>query len=556
MNFARPLHRVVLAVVAVLQWTQPGLAAEISAAPSKLSAISHGAADRVSGSFHVLDTGNARGLIDCGVLFDEETAKGHSGKSETSRLQAGLPASALTASSLFITHAHADHLGRVPLLVHNGFSGAIYATPATKALAEVIFESSIRYESSHARQWTWSKRAKQSAEISHKAFAVHWRNCASKQTIAADDRDEADVTTQELQDRFHDQKPQVKVAICQDCIREELAAILRLFHLLPYNTPVEVGPGVKATFLNAGHIPGSASVLLEVAIGDRTRRVLYSGDLGNDLSPLFPGPKPAPDVDAVFTETTYGAANCGPEVAGQRAEFRKALGAAAARQGVVWIPAFALDRTQKILYEIHLAQKENLLPKPLPIYCPSPTARAITDSYRQHQKEGWFSSEVAGDEDAFSPRTLRGTVPSYNSLPRPCIIVSTTDLPRIPWMAKLAVDLLEERKNDFFTVGYSDPESAAGQLKLGTQKVTLDGREVRVRAAIRSFDCFTRPTLLIYVLPTLSGIRYALPTLTAAYRNGRAIILANFFSYRRSILLRNKYPNAILNGLVPPHGIW
>ena len=491
MNFAHPSHRFVFAFLAVLPWAQPGPAAETSAAPSKLVAISHGAARRVSGSFHILDTGNARWLIDCGVLFDEETAKGRMGKTETSRLQAALPASALTASALFITHAHADHLGRVPLLVHNGFSGSIYATPATKALAEVVFESSIRYESSYARQWTWSKRAKQSAEPSRKAFVVHWRNCAGKQAIAADDRDETESTTQELQDRFHDQKPRVKVTICQDCNREELAAILRLFHPMAYNTPVEVGSGVKATFLNAGHIPGSASVLLEVAIGDRTRRVLFSGDLGNDLSPLFPGPKPAPDVDAVFTETTYGAANRGPEVTGQRAEFRRVLGDVAAQRGVVWIPAFALDRTQKILYEIHLAQKENLLPKSLPIYCPSPTARAITDTYRQHQKEGWFSAEVAGDEDAFSPRTMRGTVPSYNSLPQPCIIVSTTDLARIPWMAKLAVDLLENRNNAFFTVGYSDPESAAGQLKLGAEKVTLDGREVRVRAAIRSFECFT-----------------------------------------------------------------
>ena len=474
--------------------TRAGLTAETTpamAAPSKLVAVSHGAAGRVSGSFHELDTGNARWLIDCGVIFDEETVPGRMVDAATVRSPTEFPSTALAAKALFITHAHADHLGRVPLLVHNGFSAPIYATSATKTLAEVVFESGIRYESSYPRHWTWSKRAKHAAQESRKAFAVHWRDCRGKQAIAAADRDETDATTQQIQDRFHDQKPRVKISLCQDCVREELATLMRPFHTLPYDTPVEVGPGVKATFLNAGHIPGSASVLLEVEVGGRTRRVLYSGDLGNDLSPLFPGPKPAPNVDAVFTETTYGAANRGPEVARQQAEFRKALGDVAGRGGVVWIPAFALDRTQKVLYEIHLAQKEKLLPESLAIYCSSPTARAITDVYREHQKDGWFSAEVAGDRDAWSPRTVRAMVPSYSSLPRPCIVLSTTDLSRIPWMARLAADLLADKSNACFTVGYSDPESAQGRLKLGAEELIINGREVRVRAATRSFACFT-----------------------------------------------------------------
>ena len=196
------------------------------------------------------------------------------------------------------------------------------------------------------------------------------------------------------------------ITACRTCLANELGDILKLLRVTPYHSPVPIGPGLQAEFLDAGHIPGSASVLFSVTIGGKEKKFLFSGDLGNELSALIPGPRPAPDVDAVFVETTYGPKPRSRSVNSEREVFRKAVADAVRNGGIAWIPAFALDRTQKMLYELHLAQQEKTLPSNVPIFCPSPTARKITDIYRLHQKDGWFRTAIANDPLAWSPESL------------------------------------------------------------------------------------------------------------------------------------------------------
>lgn len=265
----------------------------------------------------------------------------------------------------------------------------------------------------------------------------------------------------------------------------------RLVRRWNYGAVIETAPGVRATFLDAGHIPGSASVLMEVTLGERMRRVLFSGDLGNGLSPLQPGPRPVPECDAAFIECTYGTVRREESVKRQRADFRRAVAEAVARGDVVWIPCFALDRTQKILYELHVAQREKLLPERLPIYCPSPTAKEVTAVYNEHRHDGWFGPEIAGDENAFAPNDVRGTVPSFQRLPRPCVILSTSDMLMAQWMRGLLVNLLPETLTSVFLVGYQDPGSAGDLLKQGVGEVEIDGGRVPVRAKVRAFQCFS-----------------------------------------------------------------
>ena len=194
-------------------------------------------------------------------------------------------------------------------------------------------------------------------------------------------------------------------------------------------------------------------------------RVLFSGDLGSDLSPVLAGPRPAPNADAVFIEATYGATRRDEGIGREREQFRQLVGKALERGGVVWIPCFALDRTQRILYELRLAQQENRLPQSLPIYCPSPTAKEVTAIYRQNRRAGWFRPAVAADADAFSPSEILTTVPSHGNLPRPSIVISTSDITYTAWMRTLLRSLLPEASTTVILVGYGDPDTAAGRLK-------------------------------------------------------------------------------------------
>lgn len=482
---ARAILQIVLTLGLCAAFLSPLQAAE----PSKLVAVSHGAAGEVAGSLHVLDTGNRRWMVDCGSVIDKKG--GTISGSSDNRVPQTLPAGLESVDAVFLTHAHTDHLGRLPLLVERGFAGPIYMTEATAALAATMLRAEARYDHVQPRHWTWSKKRLANAQSNHKSLYVHWRDCNYRKEIAPDDIERRTCSLQDLIDRFAGQPSRVKVAVCPECVDQQAAAVLRLARTVQYGEPTEVGPGVRVTFLDAGHIPGSASVLFEVALDGRNRRVLFSGDLGNDLSPLLTPPRPAPPVDAVYVECTYGPIRRKASVRQQPAEFRRAVGETIAKGGVAWIPSFSLDRTQKILYELHLAQGEKLLPEQVPIYCPSPTAKEATALYKEHRRSGWFSPTIEADADAFSPRDVRGTVPSGGRLPRPCIIISTSDIMIAAWMRLLLTDLLPEPSTGVFLVGYQDPDTAGELLLHGAGKLDIDGQPVPVRAKVHSFSCFS-----------------------------------------------------------------
>ena len=130
---------------------------------------------------------------------------------------------------------------------------------------------------------------------------------------------------QELIDRFKDETPRMRVVACDECVAEEVAAVLHEARPVKYGAAIAAAPGVRVTLLDAGHIPGSASILFEVSFGEKKRRVLFSGDLGNGLSPLAAGPRPAPAVDAVYVECTYGTIRRKASVRSEPASFRRAV---------------------------------------------------------------------------------------------------------------------------------------------------------------------------------------------------------------------------------------
>lgn len=503
---------------------EPALAVGgIKSPPSRVVATVYGAAGEVAGSMSVLDTGNARWMIDCGALAPEREGEKEKRPESAEPQTAAMPVEGRSIAAVFITHAHTDHVGRLPLLVEGGFRGPIYLTDATAELLPPMLRMQVRYDAGRARNWAWSEQAYERAQSGGRRLVVHWHaGCPYRKAIAQENLRSARLSLGGLAARFQRENQAVEASPCRRCTDEEVASIVALCRRVGYGKPMEVGPGISVTLRYAGHIPGSASVLFEVRVGDKTRRVLFSGDVGNDLSPLFSGPEPAPDADAVFIETTYGPTFRDPSVKQERAQFRRSVAAAVDRGHVAWIPVFALDRTQKILHELHVAQQEGTLSQRAPIYCTSPTALEITEIYRQHRQDGWFRDEVARDPAAWSPEGLRKSSGLPKNLPRPSVLLTTSGMLDNGTSRRLVSRLVPDTKAAILLVGYQDPESpggmlmrAAGLMREGTRDqaslirpavavpsqrppkpppaavLELDGQRVPVGAAVQYFRCFS-----------------------------------------------------------------
>ena len=479
-----------LSAMAETLWAAPhnetGTAAGM---PTKLAVTCWGAAGRVSGSLHVLDTGNACVMLDCGAFFADSGDEGTPRQAE--QLSASLPVDAAGIDALLLTHVHSDHCGRIPLLVNSGFQGPIITTRASSLLLDPMLGGAVRFDRQQVRTWSWSERSRSKALATGRHLTVHWRPCRYARSIAEDNLATFTGCGEKLESHLVGLDPRLQPHYCSACVQAEVDAILLHVRIAEYREPIRLAPGVRAGLLRAGHLPGSASVVIEVELDGRRLRILFSGDLGSELSPVLAGPQPASNVDAVFVEATYGATRRPPDIVQQRASFRRQVGEAIERGGVVWIPCFALDRTQRILHELHLAQQEGRLPESLPIYCPSPTAKAITAIYRENQRAGWFRDEVTSEPNAFAPREVLTTVPSYEKLPKPCIVISTSDITYTAWMRMLLRKLLPEPSTAVMLVGYCEPSGATGRLEAGVKELTIDGRATPVAARVHSFGCFS-----------------------------------------------------------------
>jgi metallo-beta-lactamase family protein len=195
-------------------------------------------------------------------------------------------------------------------------------------------------------------------------------------------------------------------------------------HSVPFDTPFSVLPGIEGRFHRAGHIPGAASVVLQ--IGAERRTLVFSGDIGNALSPLQSPPVPAGPAGAVWLESTYGAIMRGEKAKTERAAFRQAVGDTVREGGIAWIPAFALDRTQQVLWELGQAQRLGAIPASVPIFTPSPSANEITRLYKrafESDPADWFRWPLSLRVPAFPQTVTAGRLPA--NIPMPSILVTS-----------------------------------------------------------------------------------------------------------------------------------
>jgi metallo-beta-lactamase family protein len=412
----------------------------------------HGAAKQVTGSCHLVTCNERRVLIDCGMFQGSEEVE--RGNAEPFGFDpAGIDV-------LLLTHAHLDHCGRIPLLVRQGFRGRILTTAATRELARVVMLDSAGIQEEDARRAQRSNR--RGNPVPPPLYT--------------------------LDDALH----------ALDFFGPDVG----------YGDTVPVVEGVTACFLDAGHILGSASILLELDDGRQQRRMLFSGDLGNPGRPLLRDPTPAPPADYVVMESTYGD-RPHRSVPDSVDEMYQAIRETVTRRGNVVIPTFALERTQEILYYLHRGIRDGAIPPHVRVFLDSPMAISATEIFRRHPEcfdDGFLDELRHGDPFAmpglhFTRETSESM--AINSIDDGAIILAGSGMcngGRI--RHHLKHNLWRERSSVVF-VGYAAEGTLARRIVDGAASVRVFNEEIPVRAQVWTINGFSahadQPSLLAWL---------------------------------------------------------
>ncbi|NQT58444.1 MAG: MBL fold metallo-hydrolase [Bacteroidetes bacterium] len=405
--------------------------------------FSRGAVQEVTGSRHYLKVGNSVFQIDCGAFQGR--------RAESLQKNLAIKDDNLTIDTVVLTHAHYDHSGMLPLLMKQGYTGNIFATPATEEVSELILQDSAGI---------------QKRDIKY----------LKKQAALADEEFSGEVLYTE-----------------QD-VQETMEKLLGL----PYHRPLWLNDQVKLTFYDAGHILGSAAAVFDITVeGEENIRIAYSGDLGRKNTPIIRDPDKIPDPDYLILESTYGnRLHEPPENAG--ALLAKVITETTARGGKVVIPAFAVERTQEILYLMHLLQNEGKIPR-IPIYVDSPMAVNATQIFSRHPE--CFDKETHAaftnrDEDPFGFSNLiytPGTEDSkrINSVKGPAVIIASSGMCEAGRIRHHLIRLIEDPANTILIVGYMAQHTLGRKILEHQSPVRIFNNWYEVRAEVRKINAFS-----------------------------------------------------------------
>ncbi|MDX5351486.1 MAG: MBL fold metallo-hydrolase, partial [Paracoccaceae bacterium] len=293
----------------------------------------HGAAGGVTGSCHLLEANGRRILVDCGMFQG-----GHELDEENA---ADFGFDPRSVDVVLLTHAHLDHCGRIPLLVKRGFAGEIICTAATRDLTRLVLLDSARLHHEEARR-----------------------------------RHRHGGRSEPLYDTI-----------------DVLDSLDRFGRVAAYGGAIDLGDGIVTRWHDAGHILGSASVSLDITTRGKTKRILFSGDVGPRIRPLLNPPEPPSGADVVVLESTYGDRDHRSRESSE-AELLEVIRRTVARGGNVVIPTFALERAQELLFALRAGLAAGDLPRPLQVFLDSPMAISATEIYRRHPAD--LKPELAG----------------------------------------------------------------------------------------------------------------------------------------------------------------
>jgi metallo-beta-lactamase family protein len=470
-----------------------------------------GGARTVTGSQYLLETAQARVLIDCGMF--------QGSPNESVRNRVPFPFEPDSVDVLLLTHAHLDHCGLIPHLAREGFDRPILATPATIELAGLVLLDSGKLQEEFAkREDRWERRdperaaAQDAKDAERYAAAVDLAESGEERWAGHDaelhpDDDEhvptsivADVHGgRDPEDDLRHQPAEIDVDLEEPLYTERDAQVsLRLFRPIAYGEEREVAPGVHATFLDAGHILGSAIIRLRVADepGSPERTIVFSGDLGRRGTPILRDPSVLTDADYVVVESTYGGREHEPEDEAVRilAETVRLVDEAG---GVLLVPSFAIGRTQEVVWELDRLVSAGLIPQ-IRLYLDSPMATKATDIYRHHPD--CYDEETArllaeGDTPLDYPNAVVvNSAEQSRALARarrPYMIVASNGMLTGGRVVGHLRNLIDDPAATLLFVGYQGEGTLGAHLQAGAKTVRIDGAVRRVRCRVRSISGFS-----------------------------------------------------------------
>ncbi|MFI7545170.1 MBL fold metallo-hydrolase [Actinoplanes sp. NPDC049599] len=399
--------------------------------PGHVSLQFLGATGTVTGSRFLVTAGRARLLVDCGMFQGERALR--------RRNWAPFPLPATDIDAIVLTHSHLDHVGWLPRLVRQGFAGSVYCSPWTARVAPIVLRDAAHLQEEDAR---------------YAATNGHSRHRDPLPLFDSTDAEHA----------------------------------IGLLRPVPFHHEQLVAPGIAVRLNPAGHILGSS--IVQVHAGTRT--LGFSGDLGRDDHPLLTGPEPAPAVDALVVESTYGNRSHPPrDLERLAAPIRRAL----ARGGVVVIPAFAIDRTEVFLMALRELMSAGRLPQ-VPVFVDSPMALAAMEVYRQAVREGApeIRPEIrARSTDPFDPGDLRLVTTAQESMrlndpSSPCIMLSASGMATGGRVVHHLAHLAPEPRNLILLPGFQVAGTRGRALLDGARSLKMYGEYVPVRAEVAAVD--------------------------------------------------------------------
>lgn len=343
----------------------------------EISYIGLGGQGTVSGSMHCLKIDKKLYMVDSGSFYGDD--------GENYPLPHEIEVNNLKA--VFITHAHADHIGRLPLLLEMGYSGPIYMTSVTYDITKIMLITSIQYSGRGEETFYYSKNNKSKIKpVYLEGYDFGDRQVKEKNKIYIESKRE------ELGDKcFY--MSDLLIDILED---EMLQKLERQVIIVDYNRPFNVDNEVTAEFLYTSHIPGSAMVLLNI----KDKNIFFSGDIGSNNNPFLKQNKPfSEEIDYLFVEGTYGIGSNNSNNEAERIEFQQIIGNKLNEGYRIIIPAFVLDRTQQVIYEIMKGMEKNYISKNTNVKVYSPTSEKITDLYIRYSShsetyEQFFSKQM------------------------------------------------------------------------------------------------------------------------------------------------------------------
>ncbi len=492
-----------------------------------------GAANTVTGSQFLLITDRARVLVDCGMF--------QGGPHEVVRNRVPLAYDPATLDAIVLTHAHLDHCGLIPHIVAEGFNGPVYATRGTAELAALVLLDSGKLQEEYAkrhRHWAAKnpdKAAREDAreleqleEEEEKAEIVedsapidavtgepigpHAGEATADGHVIASGLDELVVRDEQgLGTRMgfppfgH---PNHEAAIAGSPARPNLVleepvydlaqatTSLTHFRAVRYEVPVTVAPGVTATFHDAGHILGSSIVELSVTEGSETRKLVFSGDLGRTDAPILRDRAAVREADYVFVESTYGGREHEPEDESLE-QLARAVKDVVAQKGVLLIPAFAIGRTQEIVWALRRLLAAGRIPQ-VRLFLDSPMASKATTIYKEHSDYydqdsldllAHGSGPMAYPDAHETPLAKQSEAIERSS--RPYVIVASNGMLTGGRVLNHLRNLIGDTRAMILFVGYQGEGTLGANLQAGIRTARIDGQEFAVRCDVRSISGFS-----------------------------------------------------------------